>query len=390
MSLPLDNIRVLDLSRLLPGPYCTLMLADFGADVIKIEEPEIGDYARWEEPKVGDRGGAVFYSLNRNKRSVTLNLKTEQGKKVFLELVKTADVVVESFRPGVMDRLGLGYEKLQEINKKLIYCAITGFGQTGPYAKLPGHDMNYLSYAGLLELQGEKGGKPVSSPTQIADLAGGSQMAINGILLALLERNKSGEGQFVDISMLDGSVSLMQTLLPNYLATNELPKRGESVLNGGKACYEVYATKDHRYLSVAALEPKFWIEFCRTIGEESLIDLLDGPQSEQDNMKKVIQDVIKEKTLSEWVTIFKNVDTCVAPVLNFQEMLEDPQVIEREIIIDVDYPEVGTLKQVGIPIKLSKTPGKIRSSPPKLGEHNEEVFMEIGYSSDERKRLLNR
>ncbi|SER86704.1 CaiB/BaiF CoA-transferase family protein [Psychrobacillus sp. OK032] len=387
MSLPLENIRVLDLTRLLPGPYCTLMLADFGADVIKIEEPGNGDYARWEKPMIDDEGGAIFYSLNRNKRSVSLDLKSENGKEIFFDLVKTADVLVESFRPGVMERLGLGYEKLQEINKGLIYCAITGFGQTGPYSKLPGHDLNYLSYAGLLDLQGEKNGKPLISSIQIADIAGGAQMAINGILLALLEKNKSGEGQFVDISMLDGSVSLMQTLLPEYLASGELPKRGESVLNGGRACYEVYKTKDQRFLSVAALEPKFWVEFCKVIGEESLISLLNGSQLEQESMKRIIQEIIIEKTLEEWVVIFKDVDTCVAPVLNLSEMISDPQIIEREIITDVNFPNRETLKQVGIPIKLSKTPGGIRSAPPKLGEHNEEIFLELGYSDTNRKSL---
>ncbi|MHA6258399.1 CaiB/BaiF CoA transferase family protein [Sporosarcina sp. CAU 1771] len=377
MSLPLENIRVLDLSRLLPGPYCTSTLADFGADVIKVEEPKMGDYARWEDPVIADTGGAMFYSLNRNKRSVSIDLKSEHGKNMFLELVKTADVLVESFRPGVMDRLGVGYEKLQEINKGLIYCAITGFGQTGPYSQLPGHDMNYLSYAGVMELQGEKNGKPAMSSTQIADLAGGAQMATSGILLALLERNKSGEGQFVDISMMDGSLSLMQTLLPQYLVTGELPKRGETRLAGGVASYEVYETKDQRYLSVGSLEMKFWKEFCQVIGKESLIESLEAPQAEQDKMKVEIQDVIKEKTLEEWVAIFEGVDTCVAPVLNFEEMIKDPQVLDREMIIDVDYSGSGTLKQIGIPIKLSKTPGSIRTAPPKLGEHNDEVFRNL-------------
>ena len=378
MSLPLENIRVLDLTRLLPGPFCTLMLADFGADVIKIEEKGTGDYIRWDEPMIDDERSAMFCSLNRNKRSVTLNLKSEEDKQIFYELVKEADVLIESFRPGVMNRLGLGYESLRVQNKKLIYCALTGYGQDGPYASLPGHDINYLSYSALLDLQGVSNGKPAHSPMQIADIAGGAQMALSGILLALIERSKSGEGQFVDISMMDGSISVLQTLLPNYLVSGELPKRGETTLTGGRACYEVYQTKENRYLSVGALEPKFWREFCKTIGQESLIELLDAPPEIQNNMKQKIQSIIIQKTLSEWVEIFDGVNACVSPVLNFEEMMKDPQVLKREMIRDVEFSNNLKVKQIGIPIKLSKTPGKIRLAPPKLGEHNDEIFNELG------------
>ncbi|HEY2420670.1 MAG TPA: CaiB/BaiF CoA-transferase family protein, partial [Neobacillus sp.] len=227
MSLPLEGIRVLDLTRLLPGPFCSLLLADFGADVIKVEDPNGGDYARLYEPKIAEQS-AIFESLNRNKRSITLNLKVEEDKQIFIELVKTADVLIESFRPGVMTRLGLGYDDLKIHNPGLIYCAITGYGQTGPFANVPGHDLNFLSYSGLLHFQGLPEQKPLIPSVQIGDIGGGSLMATIGILLSIIDAHKTGNGQFIDISMLDGAVSLMQSILPNYWADpNELPNRGE-------------------------------------------------------------------------------------------------------------------------------------------------------------------
>lgn len=377
MTLPLESVRVLDLTRLLPGPYCTMMLADFGAEVIKVETPNIGDYARWYEPRI-DKNGAMFHSLNRNKKSVALNLKSEEGKTIFLKLVEDADVVVESFRPGVMDRLGIGYDVLKGVNPGLVFCAVTGYGQTGPYMDQPGHDINYLSYAGLLDLQGEQGGRPSVPATQIADLGGGAFPAAVGILLALYERQQSGEGQFVDIAMLDGVISWLQTILPDYLADGNVPERGELPLSGGKACYEVYETRDGRYLSVGALEPKFWRSFCETIGKEAFIPRLMAPLREQNRMKAEIQDVISEKTLAEWLDRFSNVEACVTPVQNLEEMMQDPQVIAREMM----QTHQG-VKQPGQPIKLSETPALIRSHAPDLGEHTDELLQNIGYSKQE-------
>lgn len=375
--LPLTSIRVLDLSRLLPGPYCSMLLADFGAEVIKIEEPGIGDYARENLPKL-DKDSAFFHSLNRNKKSVCLNLKSAEGKESFLRLVKEADVVIESFRPGVMKRLGLDYETLREVNPGIIYCAITGYGQDGPYANFPGHDVNYTSYAGLLNLMGERNGKPQIPAAQIADIGGGALPAAVGILLALFGREKTGKGQIVDISMLDGVISWLPTLLPGFLATNEHPKRGELVLSGKLACYEVYQTKDEKWLSVGALELKFWNEFCKAIGREDFISKLDAPMEVQDQMKIEIQNIISRKSLDEWMGIFSEVDSCVAPVLSFDEMIENPQVKAREMIKNVNHSELGSIKQVGIPIKLSETPGEIRDLAPKLGEHTKEILEEIG------------
>lgn len=376
LSLPLDGIRVLDLTRLLPGPYCTLLLADFGADVIKIEDPKSGDYARGYEPQIGDQS-AMFLSLNRNKRSITLDLKAIKDKEVFIDLVKTADVVIESFRPGVMDRLGLGYEELKKYNHKLIYCAITSYGQTGPYAKEPGHDLNFLSYSGLLHLQGTPNQNPLMSSVQIGDIGGGSLMATIGILLSIIEAQKSGDGQFIDISMLDGAVSWMQTILPDYWATNNLPNRGELTLNGGKACYEVYRTKDNRFLAVGALELKFWKNFCRVIEKEELIPKLGDPIETQRMMKLEIQEAISHKTLNEWLDLFEGIDACVSPVLTPQEMLENPQIKHREMIEEVYHPKLGTIKQIANPIKLSGKKFNLRRPAPKLGEHNTEILNEV-------------
>jgi crotonobetainyl-CoA:carnitine CoA-transferase CaiB-like acyl-CoA transferase len=364
---PLQSIRVLDLSRLLPGPFCTMLLADFGAEVIKIEAPDLGDYARHYEPKI-DENSVMFHSLNRNKKSVTLDLKTDEGKDHFLQMVEKADVVVESFRPGVMKRLGLDFPVLEKVNPRLIYCAISGYGQTGPYAEMPGHDINYISYAGLLELMGEKDGKPIVPAVQVADLAGGAYPAITGILLALLEREKSGKGQFIDISMMDGVISLLQSTLPNYLMKNIPSKRGEQMLSGGLACYEVYQTKDGRWLAVGALEMKFWRVFCQKIGKPEWIALLNEPDEVQYKLKHDIQTVIYTKTLEEWMDIFNDAEACVSPVLTFAELVNHPQVQERKMFETIEQNGIA-VKHIGIPIKLSRTPGKIRTVAPKLGEH---------------------
>ncbi|MEL3958798.1 CaiB/BaiF CoA-transferase family protein [Caldifermentibacillus hisashii] len=366
---PLQSIRVLDLSRLLPGPFCTMLLADFGAEVIKIEAPELGDYARHYEPKI-DENSVMFHSLNRNKKSVTLDLKTDEGKDQFFQMVGKADVVVESFRPGVMKRLGLDFPVLEKINPRLIYCAISGYGQTGPYAEMPGHDINYISYAGLLELMGEKDGKPIVPAVQVADLAGGAYPAVTGILLALLEREKSGKGQFIDISMMDGVISLLQSTLPNYLMKNIPSKRGEQMLSGGLACYEVYQTKDGRWLAVGALEMKFWRIFCQKLGKPEWIPLLNEPDEVQYKLTHDIQTVMYTKTLAEWMDIFEDAEACVSPVLTFAELVNHPQVQVRRMFETIEQDGIP-VKHIGIPIKLSRTPGKIRAAAPKLGEHTE-------------------
>jgi len=376
MTLPLSSCRVLDLTRLLPGPYCTWLLADFGADVIKVEDPQFGDYARWAPPLQG-KLGAMFVSLNRNKRSIAINLKSEEGKEIFRRLVQEADVLVESFRPGVMDRLGLGYEQLRELNPRLIYCAITGYGQDGPFAQAAGHDINYISYAGMLGLKGDEAA-PAVPTVQVADLSG-AMMAAVGILLALLAREKTGQGQFVDISMMDGVISWLQTTLPAFLASGALPRQGMLGLTGEKACYTVYETADGRYLSVGALEPKFWETFCRGIGREDFIPRLNASLEEHRAMKQEIADIIRTKPLAEWLDVFSGQDACVSPVLTLEEMVRHPQVQHRNMIMDVEHPLLGTIRQIGFPIKLSETGASFRAPEPQLGEHTEDILKELGY-----------
>lgn len=362
--MPLTGVKVLDLSRLLPGPFATMVLSDFGAEVIKIEDPVIGDYSRQFEPKVAGQN-TMYYSLNRNKKLITLNLKDEADKEKFIEMVKEADVVVESFRPGVMDRLGVGYETLKQHNESLIYCAITGYGQTGPYRNKPGHDLNYIGYAGLLQLMGTSDRPPIVPATTIADIGGGAQPAIIGILLALFHRQKTGEGQFIDIGMMDGVLSWLQTSLPAYLNAGLVPERGDQMLDGGTAYYKVYETKDQRYLAVGAVEDKFWKAFCKIIGREDFIERQQEPKESQREMIREIEQIIKTKTLAEWTEIFEPIDACVSPILTFPEVEENPQVKARNMIETIVDEEDGTVKHIGIPIKLSKTPGKIRSLSPK-------------------------
>lgn len=377
--LPLEGIRVLDLTRLLPGPYCSLLLADYGADVIKVEDPKSGDYARWYEPRVNDDQSAMFISLNRNKRSIALDLKDEKDKGAFISLIKTADVLIESFRPRVMERLGLGYEQLKVHNPKLIYCAITGYGQSGPYAKEAGHDLNFLSFSGLLHLQGAPNEKPLIPSVQIGDIGGGALMAAVGILLAIIEAKKTNRGQFVDISMLDGALSWMHTILPNYWTSGEMPNRGELPLNGGKACYEIYRTKDDRFISVGALEYKFWKNFCKVIGKEELIDQLEEPLEQQRIMKQEVQAAIQQKTLTEWLGLFKGIDACVSPVLTPEELADHPQIKHRQMIEDITHPKMGVIKQIGNPIKLSNSTVTTRRHAPGLGEHTNEILKELGF-----------
>jgi len=377
---PLDNITVLDLTRLLPGAVATMMLGDFGAEIIKIEEPGIGDPARSSRAGI-KQPGAYFLATNRNKRSVTINLKHERGREIFLKLVEKADVVVEGFRPGVMDRLGIGYESLKSLNPRLIYCAITGYGQDGPYRLKAGHDANYLSVAGLLGVNGPKGGPPTLSGVQLADLAGGSLHAVIGVLLALQARARTSDGQFVDISMTDTSLSMMYVPFASFLANDAQPQRGNEGLSGRYACYQIYETKDGRYLSLGALEHKFWENACRTLGRDDFIGKCFNGDA-QEEIIAAFREIFKTRTAAEWLAAFENVDTCVALVNDIAEMIEDPQIKHRGLIAEIDHPTEGRLRQIAPTIKLSATPGAIGSHPPRLGEHTREILKSVDYTDE--------
>jgi crotonobetainyl-CoA:carnitine CoA-transferase CaiB-like acyl-CoA transferase len=383
---PLDGMTVLDLTRLLPGAVATMMLGDFGADVIKIEEPGTGDPAR-TVPHRSKRESPYFLATNRNKRSLVVDLKQAAGREVFLRLAERADVVVEGFRPGVMDRLGLGYDRLRQANPRLVYCAISGYGQGGPYRLRAGHDINYIGIAGVLGLNGEQDGPPAVPGVQIADLAGGSMQAVIGILLALQARAHTGEGQMVDISMMDGALAMMFIPLANLLIGGTEPGRGTETLSGRYACYHAYETKDGRHLALGALEPKFWANACRVLGREDLIprQFSDGP--EQAEVIAALKTIFRARTAAEWLAAFQEADACLTLVNTVGEAVNDPQVRHRELIGEIEHPTEGRIKQLAPTVKLSATPGEMRLPPPRLGEHTRQVLAETGHSDEEIDRL---
>ena len=379
-----DGVTILDLSRLLPGPYCSLLFADLGARVIKIEEPSLGDYGRWAPPLWGDTGiGAGFLMLNRNKESLTLNLKTEEGKAIFRRLAEGADVLLESFRPGVMERLGLGAEALRKLNPGLIYCAITGYGQDGPYRDKVGHDVNYIAYAGALSITGERGRGPIPPGVQVADLGGGALFAGFSIASALYHRRATGQGQFIDVSMTDGVVSWLAVHFGPFFATGRVPERGEERLNGGWVCYGVFETKDGESVTLGALEPKFWRNFCRLVGREEWVDrqLVRGP--DRDALEVELRALFKTRTRAEWLSLLNTDDVCAGPVLAFDEVVNDPHLQARGLFTSIEHPSFGALPQIAFPVKLSATPALIRRPPPALGEQTEAILNDLGYSSEE-------
>jgi alpha-methylacyl-CoA racemase len=381
---PLSDIRVLDLSRLLPGGFCSMMLADFGAEVLKVEDTGMGDYIRWSPPYYegaeDSAKSALYLSLNRGKRSIRLNLKEERGREVLLRLAREYDVVLESFRPGVLDRLGVGYQRLREENSRLVYCAITGYGQDGPYRDRSGHDMNYLGLIGLLGLTGEKDGPPIQAGGQIADIGGGALMGAFGIMAALHERERSGEGQFVDVSMADGSLSWLALIAARYFAEGFVPKRGEPELSGGLICYRPYACSDG-WVTLGALEPKFWQAWCRGVGREDLIEKqFDRPGSEA---HAEVERIFLERTRDEWREFATHNDCCLEPLLDVGEALDSELVKAREMVVELDQPGAGLVKQLGVPIKLSRTPGAVDEPGPALGEHTDEVLVALGYSAED-------
>jgi alpha-methylacyl-CoA racemase len=384
---PLEGVRVLDLTRLLPGGFCTLLLADLGAEVLKVEDTAGGDYIRWMPPYYGGEAerangtaSAYFLGLNRNKRSLKLNLKHPEGREILLRLAEEYDVLVESFRPGVLERLGVGYEAIRERNPRLVYCAISGYGQDGPYTGRSGHDTNYLAICALLGLTGRRGGPPIQSAGQIADLGGGALMAAIGILAALIERERSGEGQLVDISMTDGALSWLAMVVARYFCERRSPRRGELELAGGILCYFPYETSDGRWVSLGALEPKFWHNWCEGVGRLDLKEKqFEHPESEAG---ADVAAVFRQRTQAEWKRFADEHDCCLEPVLELDEALESELVAAREMVVELDQPGIGAVKQVGFPIKLSRTPAAIAHHAPALGEQTDEVLRALGYDDD--------
>ncbi len=381
MPPPLRGLKILDFTRLLPGPFGTMMLADLGAEVLRVEPPNFPDMIRMRPPFDGPLSGAHCL-LNRGKSSIALNLKEPKGVKVVKRLVKEYDIVVEQFRPGVMERLGVGYEALRAENERLIYCSISGYGQDGPYANRAGHDVNYLSMAGIMSYSGRRNGGPVPMGVQIADLGCGGYNAVVSILAAALHRERTGEGQYIDISMTDGAILWGGMGAMCYLVGNEVMEREGDFLNGG-TYYDCYETKDGQYMSVGSLEPQFFEALCKAIGREELIPKQMARGEEGQALKAELAAEFKKKTCDEWVKVFENVDACVEPVLNTKEMVEHPNTKGREMIVEVPKPDGSTQRQVGSPFKFSRTPPEICHVGVELGANTEEVLRKAGYSEEE-------
>jgi alpha-methylacyl-CoA racemase len=365
----LNGVRILDLTRLLPGAYCTLLLADFGADVVKIEEPGRGDYMRWMGPVVGDQS-ALFNALNRNKRSAVLDLKSDSGREAFLKLASRADAVVEGNRPGVMDRLGIGWPVLHELNPRLVLCSITGYGQDGPLARSAGHDLNYMAVAGALSLNGVADGPPHPLGVQVADLGGGGMGAAVAILAALYDVRRGGEGRHLDVAMMDGALAWTAAVRADAAAGGERSGRGRGRLTGGIPCYRVYRCADG-YLSVGALEPKFWKALCEALERPDLVDQQFAEDAAGDAVGVQLEEIFARHTRAEWAARLHGLEVCVEPVLDLAEVAGHPQVRARGLIVDT--PTGQEVRPAVV------TDGEWRRlPPPKLGEHTAEILREAG------------
>ena len=380
MTSPLEGLRVLDLTRLLPGPFCTMLLADLGADVIKIEDPRGGDPARGPADV-----GPLFLLINRNKRSLTLDLKTPEGRDLLLELVDRADIVVESFRPGVMDRLNVGYPILKERNPGIIYASLSGFGQEGPYRDRPGHDLNYLALAGVVGYNVGRDGQPVPMAVQVADLGAGSLAAV-AILAAVISRQQTGRGQAVDVSLFASAITWLPTLIAPLFGNGRALQPGEPTLAGGLPQYDVYQTADGRWVTLGALEPKFLLNFLDRVGRAELASLRN-----RDALRQELRAIFASRTFTEWTECLVDVDTCFGPVNTLEETLNDPQVQALNLFTTVQHPRLGELRQISPPFAFSETTASVRTPPPDLGEHTDALLSEVlGLSAEKLAELRQR
>lgn len=366
----LSGITVLDLTRLLPGPYCSMILADHGARVIAVEDKRF----------MAD--GLFMNTIYRNKEHVSLNLKTQKGKDVFFKLAEKADILMEGFRPGVTERLGVDYESVKTVNPEIIYCSITGYGQTGPYRDRVGHDANYLGIAGVLDLIGASDRPPSIPGVQIADIAGGGMSGAIGILLALQARHQTGKGQYIDISMTDGMVGLLPVALFFNQLTGQIPERSDTMLSHRYACYSTFETKDGKYLSIGAVENRFWKKLCEVL-EVPEYGPLQYDEGRRVEIYDFMRDTFRKKTLDEWGAILGELDICWGPVHNLKEAMQDEHLRARDMFTEFKDQEGHAADTIGVPIKLSETPGSLRTQPVTFGMNTRDVLTELGYSAEE-------
>lgn len=381
MRQALEGIRVLDLSRLLPGPYCSMMLADLGADVIKVEDTKTGDPVRLSTPRVGDES-ARFIQSNRGKKSIALDLKTDRGRELFLKLSETADVVLDQFRPGVVERLRIGYEDVNKVNTRIVYCSLTGYGQNGPYRDRAGHDINYIALAGALGLTSDDRRRPTIPGVQIADLAGGIAAGF-AILAALLARERTGHGQFVDVSMFDVVMALLTVPAAAQFAGTNIGVGEKYLLSGAYPYYNVYETGDGAFMSLGALEPKFWANFCRRVGREDLIARQFDDGKGRESLFEEVRTIFKSRSRAEWVDLMRDADACCEPVLSMAEAFAHAQAQARNMVIESQTSSGLGINQLGSAFKLSDTPARVNGRAPLLGEHTRELLAEIGMTSAE-------
>jgi alpha-methylacyl-CoA racemase len=379
MDRPLASLKILDFTTRLPGPFGTMILSDLGANILRVEGPGLTDIVRLIPPFDDDNVSAMHALLNRSKRCLGLDLKKPGAIEIIKKLVMSYDIIIEQFRPGVMARLGLSYEVLKEVNPYLIYCSITGYGQTGPLKDRAGHDNNYLALSGMMSQTGRKESGPAALGIQIADIGGGSFGAITGILAAVIQRQLTGQGQAIDISMFDMSVAWNSVAIGNYLVGGDDPGYEETSLNGG-GYYDYYRTRDGRYLSVGGLEPKFWQGFCQVIDRPDLIKKgADSDKATQEQLKVEISKVLIQKTQAEWIAIFSEVDVCVEPVLNTAEVVNHPHTVARNLIVEVPKADGSSQKQVATPFKFSGSEAVYRHTGSEPGKDNVSILTEIGY-----------